>query len=236
VGALKVTPVSRTRILIVDDHLAFAEALAVGLAREPDLDVVAAVSEPRAAERIVRDARPHVALLDLYLQDGDGISLGRKLRSIDPSLKLVIMTAQESADAVIEAVRGGANCWVSKTASLPDLIDTIRGALHGETRIPPYLLTDVIKSLTWEQGQRSKRETLLGRLTPREREVLSLMVDGADRREMATMLHLSSNTVRTHVQNVISKLETHSTLEAMAVALRYHLVSQRSEVSDQGSG
>jgi DNA-binding NarL/FixJ family response regulator len=216
-------------VLIVDDHLAFAQALRVGLGREPDLDVVGAVSDPEAAERLVRETFPHVALLDLNLRDGDGISLGRKLLQVDPAIKLVIMTGEESAEAVVEAVQAGACCWVSKTASLPELVDTIRGALHGETRIPPHLLTDVIRMLTRKQGERSQREVLLGRLTQREREVLGLMVEGADRRNMAATLHLSSNTVRTHVQNVMSKLDAHSTLEAMAVALRYHLVPQRSD-------
>ena len=217
----------------MDDHLVFAQALRAGLSREPDLHVVGAVSEPEAAERAVRESSPHVALLDLNLRDGDGISLGRKLMTIHPSIKLVIMTAQESAEAVVEAVHAGACCWVSKTASLPELVDIIRGALHGETRIPPHLLTDVIRLLTQEQGERSQRDVLLGRLTQREREVLTLMVEGADRRAMAASLHLSSNTVRTHVQNVMSKLETHSTLEAMAVALRYHLVPQRSGAEER---
>ena len=215
-------------MLIVDDHLSFAQALRVGLGREPDLDVVAAVSEPADAERLVQETAPHVALLDLNLRDGDGISLGRKLLLIDPAIKLVIMTGQESAEAVVEAVQAGACCWVSKTASMPELVDTIRGALHGETRIPPHLLTEVIRMLTRERGERSRREVLLGRLTQREREVLGLMVEGADRRSMAATLHLSSNTVRTHVQNVMAKLDAHSTLEAMALALRYHLVTQRS--------
>jgi DNA-binding NarL/FixJ family response regulator len=221
--------VQRIRVLIVDDHLVFAEALRVSLGSEPDLDVIAAVSEARIAERIVQESPPHVALLDLNLHDGDGISLGRKFLTIDRDIKLVIMTAEESAEAVVEAVRAGACCWVPKTASLPELVDTIRGALHGETRIPPYLLTEVIKLLTQDQGERSQRATLLGRLTQREREVLSLMVEGADRRAMAADLHLSSNTVRTHVQNVMTKLEAHSTLEAMAVALRYHLVPLRQD-------
>jgi DNA-binding NarL/FixJ family response regulator len=219
--------VSQVRVLIVDDHLAFAEALQVGLGREPDLDVIAAVSDPRVAEQLARAAPPDVALLDLNMQDVDGICLGRKLLTIDPNIKIIIMTAHESAEAVVEAVRSGACCWVSKTTSLPDLVDVIRGALHGETRIPPHLLTDVIKLLTREQGERSQRELLLSRLTRRELEVLGLMVEGADRRSMAAALHLSSNTVRTHVQNVMTKLGAHSTLEAMAVALRYHLVPQR---------
>jgi DNA-binding NarL/FixJ family response regulator len=219
--------VSQVRVLIVDDHIGFAEALKIGLSREPDLDVIAAVSDPLAAERLARDGPPDVALLDLNLHDGDGIALGRKLRTIDPDIKVVIMTADESADAVVEAVRSGACCWVSKTTSLPELVDVIRGALHGETRIPPHLLTDVIKLLTQEQGERSQRETLLHRLTRREQEVLSLMVEGIDRRAMAATLHLSSNTVRTHVQNIMTKLEAHSTLEAMAIALRYHLVPER---------
>jgi DNA-binding NarL/FixJ family response regulator len=222
------------RVLIVDDHLAFAEALRVGLSREADLDVIGVVSHPAEAERIASETPPHVALLDLNLHDGDGISLGRKLLAINAEIKLVIMTAEESADAVVEAVRAGACCWVPKTSSLADLVDTIRGALHGETRIPPHLLTDVIRLLTQEQGARTRRELLLGRLTQREREVLSLMVGGADRREMAASLHLSSNTVRTHVQSVIAKLETHSTLEAMAVALRYQLVPQHSDGQHEG--
>jgi DNA-binding NarL/FixJ family response regulator len=228
--------VSQIRVLIVDDHLAFAEALQVGLGRELDLDVVAAVSDPMVAEHVAGEKPIDVALLDLNLQNVDGISLGRRLLAIAPDIKIIIMTAHESAEAVVEAMRSGACCWVSKTASLPDLVDVIRGALHGETRIPPHLLTDVIKLLTWEQGERSQRETLLGRLTRREQEVLGLMVEGVDRRAMAAALHLSSNTVRTHVQNVMTKLEAHSTLEAMAVALRYHLVPQRSPNQEKPAG
>ena len=212
------------RVLIVDDHLAFAQALALGLAREPDMEILAAVHEPADAERIAAESAPDVALLDLQLRDGDGISLCRRLLAGHPDIKVVIMTAKESPEAVVEAVRAGACGWISKTSSLPDLVDMVRGARNGETRIPPRLLTEVLQRLTREQAARSVRDALLVTLTPREREVLTLMVHGVDRQAMAARLHLSNNTIRTHVQNLMVKLGAHSALEAMAIAVRHRLV------------
>src|SRR5919197_1179839 len=122
--------------------------------------------------------------------------------------------------AVVDAVRAGASAWVIKDASFDELAGAIRGALRGESWIPPRLLTGVLSQMQGTQKEADEFEQRLARLTDREHEVLRCMVAGLGRASIARQLFLSKNTIRTHMQNILAKLEVHSSLEAVALALR----------------
>ncbi len=159
---------------------------------------------------------PHVALLDVGLPGQ--LELGIRLRAEAAELRLVVLTDVDDGPLALAAVRAGATAWVQKQAASSELVAALRGVVQGEARIPPRLLGLILLDLV-ATGSKAPAGPL-DALSPREREVLQCMVDGLDRRQIADELLLSPNTVRTHMQNLLAKLNAHSGLEAVATGMR----------------
>lgn len=208
------------RILIVDDQLAFAEAISVLLTQEDDFAVVATVTTSGAAEDAMRRFQPDVALVDVELGEESGIELAIRLRELGPELQVLMVSCHQDAETICAAIRAGASGFVTKECAATDLVRAVRSLARHESWIPPRLLTSVLKELQESVSRPTLEEARVDRLSKREREVLSLMVCGLDRSSIARRLYLSANTVRTHTQNVLSKLEVHSSLEAVSLAMR----------------
>jgi DNA-binding NarL/FixJ family response regulator len=165
---------------------------------------------------LVRQGHPHVAVIDVSLHGG--LELGLQLRAEAPDLRLLVLTDVDDAHVALAAVRAGATSWVTKNACGPELVAALRGVVDGEARMPPRLLGSVLSELVAISNDNCTGP--LRSLSSREREVLQCMVDGLNRRQIASELLLSPNTVRTHMQHLLAKLDAHSGLEAVAVALR----------------
>lgn len=208
------------RVLIVDDHRVFAEAMATRLDAEPDVSVVGTAANATEALSALRSLRPDLVVMDVDLSSEDGIGLAARLRELQPDLAVVIATCSSDPARVRDAVAVGILGWVTKEAAADELLTAIRGAMRGESWIPPSILTGVLRELTDARREADEDENRLSRLTPRERHVLDCMADGLDRNAIAERLYLSTNTVRTHVQNILNKLSVHSSLEAVALTLR----------------
>ncbi len=204
-------------VLVVDDHALFADALQARLAREPDLGPVSVAYKARQAIDQIAATCPAVVILDVFLADGTGLDLLEDIRAESPDSKVVMLTAVESVDEVVTAVWRGARAWLPKTTDIGHLVRVIRGVHRGEAWVAPDLLGWVLTDLT---SRTVAQPSPLARLTMREREVLQCMVNGLSRTEIAARLQVSANTVRTHTQNLMAKLGAHSTLEAVALALR----------------
>ena len=149
-----------------------------------------------------------------------GIPLVVRVRNDHPAVRTVVLAERDDARQAAAALQAGAGGWVAKDCSLSRLLQVIRGVLKDETHLPPALLTGVLKELTASRKHRTESERLVESLTPREREVLRCMVAGLGRKAVAERLYLSPHTVRTHMQNVLGKLNVHSTLAAVALARR----------------
>ncbi len=208
-----------TRVLIVDDHLAFARAVALRLQAEPDLEVVACTRSAAEGEAAARRTDPHVVLVDVESGDDDGIEMVARLRSGKPSLRVLVLGSEEDAVVACAAIRAGASGFLTKAAPVDELVRAVRGVGRDETWISPRLLTDVLRKLQ-ELPQLSGERALVETLSRREREVLTLMMAGRDRSEIARQLFVSANTVRTHTRNLMAKLGVHSSVEAVSFALR----------------
>jgi two-component system, NarL family, response regulator LiaR len=203
-------------VLVVDDQALFADALQARLAREPDLGPVSVAYDARhAIDQLA--ARPAVVLLDVVLADGTGLDLIEEVRAGSPGSKVVMLTEVESIDEVVTALSRGARAWLPKTTDIGHLVRVVRGVHRGEAWLAPELLGRVLGELT---ARTVVRPDPLAGLTPRERDVLQCLVDGCGGAEIAVRLRVSTNTVRTHTQNLMAKLGVHSTLESVAVALR----------------
>jgi DNA-binding NarL/FixJ family response regulator len=208
------------RVLLVDDHEVFVDALALCLGDYPDIVVQGSATGVAQALRRLQEVECDVVVLDLALAGEDGLTVAREALAADPSLGIVIATGAEAGDQIVEAVQLGVRGWVAKTETADALVDAIRGVARGETRIPADLLAGVLVSLS--RGQHTTVEHIQGirELTGRELEVLGCLVEGMSRTEIGTLLHVSPNTVRTHVQSILHKLKVHSALAAVAIARR----------------
>jgi DNA-binding NarL/FixJ family response regulator len=204
-------------VILVDRSPLFTEALAARLSHEPDIRVLAAVLSVGAVGHLLERGDVDVAVCeesqacDLVSRPGSGGRAWCRPR-------VVVLAESGSNEQATALVQVGITGWVTRDQPIELLLETIRGAARGETRIPPTLLTRVLSELTAARQKRLAMDDRLGTLTEREREILLLLGDGLDRGEVAARLHLSEHTVRTHLQNIRTSLAVHSTLAAVAVA------------------
>lgn len=208
------------RVVIIDDHQVFVDALAVRLADEPDFVIVGKASNAEQALEVLSSTPCDVVTLDLLLGDDDGLALGREILRRWPQTGIVVVTGAEGGEQVLEAVQSGIRGWVSKVANIDSLTAALRGVSRGETHIPAALLTNVLVSLSGQPQASVTEAEGIRSLTQRELDVLSCLVEGMSRNEIGELLHVSPNTVRTHVQSILHKLKVHSALAAVAIARR----------------
>lgn len=209
-----------SRALMVDDHLLFAEAVRPHL-EAAGVEVVAVVATQNDAVAAVRQYRPTLALVDLRLAGESGLAVGSRILEEAPQTRVVALTATEEPGSVREALRLGFQGYLTKDISIREFVDAVRTALDGQVVVSRRSAPAVV-------GERSSPLEQAGRLaehlTGREREVLSLIAEGAGSREISSRLHIAPNTVRTHVQSILTKLQVHSRLEAAAFAVRHGVV------------
>src|SRR6266700_2113714 len=213
-------------VFIIDQERAFADALAARLEAEEDVEVVAAVQSRALDQCLIVGRHADLMILDGDLPEGAAIRLCNELHRREEPPRIIVLSCSSEAERIVDAVRAGAAAWVGKDESLQHLLRVIRGVAQGETWLPPARVGQVLQLLLQDQEQRRDSGRLLAALTVREREVLTCLAAGAGRLEVAEQLHLSSNTVRTHLQNLMAKLGVHSTLEAVALS-RPHLEQLR---------
>jgi DNA-binding NarL/FixJ family response regulator len=206
------------KVLIVDQERTFAEALAARLDGEEDIKVVGAVQVKTPSHRLSGGRPVDVVVLDSDLAGGTANRLCAELVSRAGLVHVIALSSSSEPERIVNAVRAGAAAWVRKDESLEHLLRTIRGVTRGETWLPPSELGNVVRLLLRERDRHRQNEKMLAALTPRERAVLACLAEGAGRRDaVAEQLHLSVNTVRTHLQNLMAKLGVHSALEAVAI-------------------
>ena len=206
------------KVLVADQERTFAEVLAARLETENDIEMVGAVR--------MRMPRPYLTTpipADVLLLDGDlpGRAANRLYQELGGERarpQVLVLSSCSEPTRIVRALRAGVAAWVRKDESLEHLLDAIRSVSRGETWLPPAETGKVIRLLLQERDQQIESERLLAALTPRERTVLACLAAGAGRRDVvAAELHLSVNTVRTHMQNLMGKLGVHSALEAVAL-------------------
>lgn len=208
----------RVRVMIVDDHRMFSEAVVRALASVPDLTVVGTAVTVQEGRRMVQALHPDVVLMDYRLPDGTGTRAAQAITQERPSTKVVIVTASDDEIILAEAIDVGCAGYVVKTQGFEELVNATRAAAAGDAVIPPTLLRGLVGRLSGAVGH------IPFGLTSREIEVLRLMAAGMSTRGIAGLLGISVHTARNHVQNVIRKCDAHSKLEAVSRALREGVV------------
>ena len=204
-------------LLIIDQQRTFRDALAIRLRAEPDLVVTAEAQSAESARRVLAGRSTDVILLDAELPDDSSIAFCAEMTRCVPAPCVVMLSAVSEAQRIVAAVRAGAIAWVWKDDSVGYLLSVIRRVVRGETWLPPAELGQVLRVLIDDQDDRRSRDELLAALTPRERDVLFYLLEGAGCKEVAVQLRLSPNTVRSHLQSLMAKFGVHSTLELVAL-------------------
>lgn len=206
------------KVLIVDQERTFADALALRLEDEEDIKVVGAVQVTTPGPWLIAGKSADVIVVDGDLPGAAADRLSAEISGSTGSPRVVTLSASSEPERIVNAIRAGAAAWVRKDQSLEYLLQVIRGVARGETWLPATETGNVMRLLMQEQERRQQNGRLLASLTPRERAVLTCLAEGSGRREaVASQLHLSINTVRTHLQNIMAKLGVHSALEAVAL-------------------
>jgi two-component system, NarL family, nitrate/nitrite response regulator NarL len=215
-------PVAKPTVLIVDDHRLFAEALTWAMERL-GMTVVLASNGEEALEATHRHT-PSLVLLDIGLPGTSGLLVGREILRLAPNTKLVAVTALHDPGSVKEAIRLGFHGYITKDTPMERFAASINAAVGGQMVMPHHLARVVAESPSDEDRHAS---VLAAQLTARERDVLGMLVEGASSELIAQRLSISPNTVRSHIQSILPKLQVHSRLEAAAFAVRHGLAEPR---------
>jgi two-component system NarL family response regulator len=179
------------------------------------------LGEEPTADRLLGTAKrtiPDVILLDAELPR-NGCTLSWLIKRRPPKSRVLVLAREHDMDLLLESIRAGASGFVTERCSVDEVVEAIRSVLRGETIVPPSMLPRLVRHLLDGHEEDDDRNRL-GRLTERERQVLTLLVGGANAKAIARMLVISPRTVRTHVQRILAKLEVHSQTEAAAYAAR----------------
>lgn len=206
------------RVVIVDDHEVVALGLKALLSDEDDITVVGTATTVQQAQAVLRELSPDVALVDYRLPDGSGIDVISALRSTDDPPGVVMITAAADRRVMSQALDAGCLGFLSKNADHADLVASVRAAANGESHFTP----DVVRHLS---HVRRFEQFDMDALSNRECEVLQLSAMGKSPEQIASELYLSLHTVRNHIRNAMTKLQTHSKLEAVVKAARLRLIT-----------
>lgn len=214
-------------LLICDDHRVLTDALAIVVGLDPGLELVAPpVQDPQSAIDLCDQFLPDVVLMDVDLRsEMSGIDATRAIKENSPATKVIIMTAHDDDRLLVDAVEAGASGFLSKDGAAEAVLSAVKAAAEGEVLIDPGTLARLLPQVAREREQQRDALVLLGDLTDREREILTLLAQGMRNDDIATQLYISPQTVQTHVRNILGKLRVHSKLEAVAFAVRHGVIS-----------
>jgi DNA-binding NarL/FixJ family response regulator len=208
-------------VVIADDHRSFGEALQIALDKERDLNVIEVVEDGADAVRSAVDQEPDVMLLDLRMPGVDGIEATRRLRDEGSRSAVIILTGDGDDVSLARAIQAGARGCLQKTATVVDVADAVRRAHRGEPLHRPAEVNRAIKAMRARSKHDQELERRVERLTPRELEILQAMSEGLVAEEISERLGVSRHTLRTHTQNILTKLGVHSKTDAVVAAIRF---------------
>ncbi|HEV8572442.1 MAG TPA: response regulator transcription factor [Actinomycetota bacterium] len=217
------------RVLIADDHRTFAEALRTAIDLEEGLKVTGIASDGNAAVEMASGSAADVVLMDVEMPRKDGIAATREIVAARPEARVIMLTAHESDALVGRALEAGAAGYLSKDRPMREVARAVRTAFEGRPLIDPEESDRLLQRFRQRREAGNAARTRVERLTPRETEILQRLADGLSQEEIAAILGISRHTLRTHLQNILTKLRVRSRLEALAEAVRYGKVRLEAE-------
>jgi len=204
-------------VLIVDDHAVVRHGIRALLEAEGDFAVVGDVGSGGEAVLLAADLAPDVVLMDLVMPEMDGVTATRLLKQQSPRSQVLVLTSYYDDEHIFPAIRAGALSYLLKSTGLDELTEAVRRAARGEATLHPHVAARMVRELNGASGETA---ALYAALTEREREVLRLIADGLHNAEIAGRLVISERTVKSHVNNILAKLQVADRTQAAIFAWR----------------
>jgi two-component system NarL family response regulator len=211
------------RVVVVDDQELFRRGLTMLLGVEDDIEVVGEAGDGVAATELAATAVPDVILMDVRMPKRSGIEACIAIKEAAPTARIIMLTVSDEEADLYDAVKNGASGYLLKDSSIDEVAQAVRVVADGQSLISPSMAIKLLDE--FKQMSRSDRQQVpTPRLTDRELEVLKLVAQGLNNREIAKQLFISENTVKNHVRNILEKLQLHSRMEAVMYAVREKLL------------
>lgn len=209
-------------ILVVDDHAVVRAGLRAVIQSDPDLNIIAEATGGLEALSLIEKVQPDVMVLDLSMPDMDGIMITKEVHARYPGIRILILTVHEDEAMLREVMRSGALGYILKHAAEDDLIKAIKLIMQGDIYVDQRMLPSLIGH---ESGSKTKPDIAVEPLSPREVDILKLIVDGYTNRQMGDELGISIRTVEGHRANIYGKLGLHSRVELVRYAKEHGLMN-----------
>jgi NarL family two-component system response regulator LiaR len=218
-------PPDKIKVLIVDDHQVVRQGLRTFLELHDDVVVVGEAGDGLTAVELARQLEPDVVLMDLVMPQLDGIAATRQVKSHRASVKVIALTSFTEDDKVFPAIQAGASSYLLKDVSPDELVEAIRAVHRGEARLHPDIVRKLMDAMrvTHQAGPLRETPAPTADLTGREREVICLVARGCNNHEIAQKLVISDKTVKTHVSNILSKLDLEDRTQLAIYAIKHGL-------------
>jgi NarL family two-component system response regulator LiaR len=209
-------------VLIVDDHDVVRQGLQTFLDLMDDIEVVGQANNGVEAIEQTRRLNPDIVLMDLMMPKMDGMEATRRISNLNTSTKIIVLSSFSDDSKVFSAIKAGASGYLLKNISSAELADAIRAVYKGDPQLHPEIAKKLMNQFVSLKGN---TETVSKDLTPRELEVLQLIAEGMNNTELAEALFISETTAKTHVHNILSKLNLADRTQAAIYAFKHGLVS-----------
>lgn len=213
------------RVLVVDDQYAFTDMLRVVLDLESDIEVVGTALTGEEGLQMALDTHPDVALIDYHMPGISGLEVIQGLRANKELTKVIMLTGDTDEAVMAEAIAEGAVGYITKHQAIREVVDAVRRASEGEPVIPPFMIPRILSHFHRQQLQEQQAQAIRDKLSAREIEILQQLARGADNKVIGEALVISPHTVRTHIQNILTKMGVHSKLEATTLALQLGVIT-----------
>ncbi|MEA2497716.1 MAG: hypothetical protein QOH26_121 [Actinomycetota bacterium] len=211
----------RVRVVLVDDHDLLRRGIRTMLETE-DIEVVGEASDGTMVSEMVGELTPDVVLIDVVMPNQDGIETTRAIKNAYPNVGVVVLSGHDEQQFIFDALKAGASGYLLKTADLEEVVSTVKSVAAGQAKIDPTVAAKVLDE--FQSYQKAEVSEVFQPLTPREREILSLMSEGLPNKTIAARLSISERTVTTHVANIYSKLQVNNRVSAIQEAMRRRIL------------
>jgi DNA-binding NarL/FixJ family response regulator len=211
------------RIVVADDHQILRHGLKTSLDKEPDFQVVAEAKDGRSAVELTEKHHPDIVLMDVSMPDLNGIEATRRIKAVQPKVKVVALSMYFDKRYVLGMLKSGAAGYLLKTCAFEELSQALRDVQHGAIYLSSEITAVVVEGVIQSPEEEQEQPTIS--LTPREREVLQLVAEGRTTREISSFLSVSEKTVETHRRQIMNKLNLRSVAALTKYAVREGLTS-----------
>ena len=207
------------RVVFVDDHEMVRIGVSAYLSAQPDIEVVGEAADGKKGVELALELRPDIILMDLVMKEMDGIEATKQITEKWPEAKVIIVTSFLDDEKVYPALEAGATSYMLKTSKADEIANAVRATYHGQSVLEPEVTGKMMVKMRQKQKHQPHEE-----LTSREMEILMLMAEGKTNQDIADELYIALKTVKTHVSNILSKLNVQDRTQAVIYAFKHSLI------------